>query len=338
MKFALIGHTGHIDYYRQSLQDLPDVRVVAAAKSIPEETLSRFDAAPGVTPDTKRYEDYLEMLDRESPDVVQICARADLIPGLIRECIGRGVAVMAEKPFATDLDSLYALYDDVGKSGVPLAPLFGYRRMKCFEAVRDAVRSGRIGEPVGGSSQISYRWGKSRPDYFRSRAAFPGIVPFIGIHVVDWLVWIVGDVFVEVAGWESTAPHPDYPGCASQAGLLLRQANGGAVAVTLDFLRPMSAPTHGDERVRITGTAGVVESAALDERATLIAEGREPEVLPNPATPHWYTAFLKHVRGEGESFISVRDAFRVTEIALKAQLAVDSGDVVSLAASRFKVE
>ena len=154
----------------------------------------------------------------------------------------------------------------------------------------------------------------------------------------DWLMWILGDVFVEIAGWESTAPHPDYPGCASQAGLLLRQANGGAINVTLDFLRPMAAPTHGDERVRITGTKGVVESLALDDRATLITEAKGVQTLPNPATEHWYTAFLRSVQGEGDSFISLRDAFRVTEIALQAQLAIDSNRAVPLTESEISAD
>lgn len=337
MKFALIGHTGHIDYYRQSLEDLPELQVVGVACATEGEALARFDAAPGVGEKTNRYDHFEEMLDKERPDVVQICARGERIREITRFCLDRGIAVMAEKPFADNLEDLWELYRFARGAKVPLAPLYGYRRFKCFEAVHDAVRDGRIGEVIGGTSQISYKWGKARPDSFRRRETFPGAVPFVGIHVMDWLLWIVGDEFVEVAGWESTAAHPDYPGCASQTGVALRQANGGVFNITLDFLRPLAASSHGDERVRITGTKGVVESKALEDCAVLIDDQGERE-LPNSTTDHWYTAFFRSISGESPSFITLEDAFRVTELALKAQRAVDTKTMVSLADSPYTKE
>lgn len=335
MKLALIGNSGHYDYYAPVLQDLPEVKVVAVARSQPGESMARFDRAPGVTPETPRYEEYRTMLERESPDIVQLCVQTNQIPSLAEECLRRGVAVMAEKPLARDLATLERLYSVAKEAGVPLAPLHGYRRMDCFALVADLVSGGRIGEPLAGYSQISYKWGKSRGDAFRTRATFPGIVPFIGIHVIDWLLWMLGDVFVAVQGWECTAAHPDYPGCASQAGFLLRMRNGGVVAVSLDFLRPEGAPTHGDERVRLSGTRGVVESLAVDGSVTLIDEEGGPRALQVPRVENWYTTFVRHVQGKGPSFITLEQACRVTEIALKAQRAIDEGTTVWLTDSPY---
>ena len=121
-------------------------------------------------------------------------------------------------------------------------------------AVRQAVRAGEIGDPLMSFSQKSYKWGKTRPDSFRSRETFPGLAPWVGIHAFDWLHWILGDVFTEVQGREGATAHPDFPACASQAAFVLTMRNGGVAAVTLDYLRPESAPTHGDERLRIAGT------------------------------------------------------------------------------------
>lgn len=335
MNFALIGHSGHMDYYEQTVKDLPDLNVVAVALSMEGESLESFDKAPGVTAETRRYNKYEEMLDKESPDLVQICVQPNLIPEFIELCLKRGIAVMSEKPLAMDLETLANLYEVAKESGLPLAPLHGYRRMKCFEAVRDAVSAGRIGEPQASFSQISFKWGKRRGDSFKSRETFPGIVSFIGTHVIDWLLWCMGDVFVEVTGWESTTAHPDYPACASQAGFLLKMDNGGVAAVTLDFLRPLSAPTHGDERVRISGTEGVVESFAIEGSARLINEADGVVDLDIPTTEHWYTTFVKSVQGKGEPFIGVDEAFRVTEIAIKTQYAIDQGEVVSLTESPY---
>ena len=336
MKFALLGHSGHLDYYERMLQDLPDVSVVAVALAMPGETLDAFASAPGVTSATKRYAEYEEMLDKESPDLVQICVPPPQVPGLTEICLKRGIAVMTEKPLAMDLAALSHLYAAAREANTPLAALHGYRRMKWFEAVRDAVRAGLIGEPLGSFSQISYRWGARRPDHFRSRETFPGIVPFVGVHVIDWLVWALGDVFTEVTGWETTAAHPDYPGCASQAAILLRMRNGGVATVMLDFLRPAAAPSHGDERIMISGTAGVVESIANEETAKLISEQAGVCNLEIPDTPNWYTAFVRSV--QDGSFAGVEELFRMTEIAIKAQQAIDEGRRVSLLQSPYEAK
>lgn len=335
MKLALIGNTGHYDYYAPVLRDIPDLHVAALASARPGDSMEQFSKAPGVTENTPRYTDYEEMLDRESPDLVQVCVQSNLIAGIVSACLQHGTPVMSEKPLAMDLHTLARLHELARKTQVPLAPLHGYRRFGCFSAVRDAVRRGRIGEPQTSFSQISYKWGARRGDSFRSRNTFPGLVPFVGIHVIDWLLWILGDVFVDATGWESTAAHPDYPACASQAAFLMRMRHGGVATVTLDYLRPMNAPTHGDERIRITGTLGVVESAASEETAKLISEGDGVCELDVPKYTNWYTTFVRSLRGAETPFITVDRAFRVTEIALKVQQAIDRGSGVSLVPSPY---
>ncbi|MBM3188824.1 MAG: Gfo/Idh/MocA family oxidoreductase [Chloroflexi bacterium] len=336
MRFALIGNTGHVNYYEPVLRDVPELEVVAVCLSAPDERMDRFDAAPGVTPAARRYTSYQEMLDREAPDLVQVCAPTNLIPPLIEVCLRRGIAVMAEKPLARDLPTLDRLYALAKQTRTPLAPLYGYRRMDCFAVVKETVANGSIGEPLLASSQISYKWGRSRGDVFRTRQTFPGIVPFIGIHTIDWLMWMMGDVFVAAGGWESCAAHPDFPACASQAGYLLQMRNGGVAAVTLDFLRPESAPTHGDERVRIAGSRGVIESTAIDGSVTVIDESGGPRSLAVPHVQNWYTDFVRSVQDKGDSFITLDRAFRVTEIAIKVQEAIDRGATVSLTDSSFR--
>src|SRR3954451_3298074 len=74
----------------------------------------------------------------------------------------------------------------------------------------------------------------------------------------------------EVMGREGTTARPDFPACGSQAAFVLTMRNGGVASVTLDYLRPEPAPTHGDERLRIAGTRGVIEAALIEHKVTLI--------------------------------------------------------------------
>ena len=104
----------------------------------------------------------------------------------------------------------------------------------------------------------------------------------------------------------------------------------------LDFLRPAAAPTHGDERIMISGTAGVVESIANEETAKLISEQAGVCDLEIPDTPNWYTAFVRSV--QDGSFAGVEELFRMTEIAIKAQQAIDEGRRVSLLQSPYEAK
>ena len=186
-----------------------------------------------------------------------------------------------------------------------------------------------------GFSQKTYKWGNSRPDFYRSRQTFPGIAPYIGIHAFDWLTWILGDLFTSVQGQEGTTARPEYRACASHAAFTLTMQNGGVVAVTLDYLRPDSAPTHGDERIRIAGTKGVLETALIEEKVTLITSDKAPRSLPRPAPPDIFTAFVRSLSGKTPPPISRYETFRITEIALKAQQAADTHKPVSLMKQHF---
>jgi predicted dehydrogenase len=203
-------------------------------------------------------------------------------------------------------------------------------------AVRRAVRDGAIGEPLMSFSQKSYKWGDSRPDAYRDRATFPGLAPWVGIHAFDWLHWILGDVFTEVVGREGATARPDFPACASQAAFVLAMRNGGAASVTLDYLRPQSAPTHGDERLRIAGSKGVVETSLPEKKATLTAAGRPPRTLSTSRQVDIFTQFARSLRGEGPPPLTLREGCRITEIAIKAQQAADTGRAVSLLDSPYR--
>jgi predicted dehydrogenase len=236
MRFALIGHTGHWQSYAAVLSAVPEARLAAVAPATEEEWAGAFDHAPGLTVDTKRYETPEALLAAEKLDFVQVCCRPDRGPSYTLECLKRGIPVVAEKPLAVDRETLAALWRASEK--VPLVPMHTMRSEGWLAAAKQAVVAGKIGKPLVSYHQKSYKWGRTRPDYYRSRRTFPGIAPWMGVHAFDWLVWILGGDWEEIAGWESTAARPDFPGCASQAGYVLRGKGGPVATVSLDFLPP----------------------------------------------------------------------------------------------------
>lgn len=338
MRLGLIGATGHWHTYAPALQNVPHLSLIAVSIAGPEETVGTFDHAPGLTPETRRYENPQQMLSRERLDMVQVCCRPDRIPHWTQVCLEHGIPVVAEKPLAMDMPTLEALWKTAQKTHIPLVPMHTQRDSAALATVASAVRAGLIGEPLVSFSQKSYKWGAARPPYYNSRRTFPGIAPYIGIHAFDWLHWILGDVFTEVRGREGVTARPEVAACASQAALVLTMRNGGVAAVTLDYLRPAAAPTHGDERVRIAGTAGVIETALNPGTVELITHHHPPKPLPTPAVVDLFTRFVHFLQKVGDIPIPLRDSFRITEIAIKAQQAMDTGRTVTLEHSPFVEE
>lgn len=335
MRLGLIGTVMHWQTYAPALKTCPGLELAAVAVSGPEETLGAFDHAPGLTVETRRYEDAQQMLEREKLDVAQICARPDRLPLLAQRCLERGIATLCEKPLAMDLRTLETLYKTAQKSGVPLLPMHTQRAEPTWAAVAQAVRDGQIGDVLLGFSQKTYKWGSNRPDWFRSRNTFPGLAPFVGIHALDWLFFILGDVFANVQGHQSASARPDYPACASQGAYLFTMHNEGVITLTCDYLRPQAASTHGDERLRLAGTRGLLEASLLEKRATLTTAKEKARNLSRPASPDLFTAFVRGLRGEGPMPLSLSEGFRITEIALKAQQAAETGRTLSLRASPY---
>jgi predicted dehydrogenase len=335
LRLVLIGAGMHWHTYAHALKTVPGLTLVGVAPGAPDETLGAFDHAPGLTVGTRRYGDVREMLDREKPDVAQVCSRPDRLAAQTRLCLERGIPTMSEKPLAMTLAELEELYRAAKATGTPLAPMHTMRGDHLLAALARAVREDKIGRPQMVFSQKSYIWGTNRPHYFKSKETFPGLSPFIGIHAFDWLHWMLGDAFTEVDGFEG-ASHPGYPACPANGSYALQMRNGGTAAVTLDYLRPMKAPSHGDERVRIAGTRGVVEAALATKETSLVTADSPPRQLTLQPQPDIFTTFVRSLRREGPPLMSLADAFRITEISLKARQAAESGKRVSLAETIYK--
>src|SRR5262249_27508066 len=312
MRLGLIGCTGHWHTYAPALERVHGLTLAAVAPAGPEETVGGFDHAPGLSVDTRRYDDPRKMLDSERLDIVQVSARNDRIPAWTLACLERGLPVIAEKPIAMDLPTLERLFRTAEKTKAPLVPMHTMRAVPALAAVRQAVHAGAIGDPFMSFSQKTYKWGKSRPDSYRARTTFPGLAPWVGIHAFDWLHWILGDVFVDVQGRDATTARPDYPACGSQAAFVLSMENGGVASGTLDYLRPETAPTHGDERLRIAGSRGVIETALSEKKVTLITADRSPRSLALQSQTDLFTQFANSIRGQGAPPLTLSEGCRIT--------------------------
>ena len=331
LNVAIIGLRGHQGIILDGILKMNDVRLVAVA----EDDAALFEGLkkhPAVTADVRLYADYRELLDKEAVQIAGVTGTDNVRADVACECAERGIHLMTEKPLAWDLAGLTRVRDAVNRArrraGVRLTIMISMRYCPQFIAIRQAVAEGLVGEVCVMSAQKSYRLGQ-RPEWVKSRKTFAGIIPLIGIHALDFMRWTSGREFVEVMASQANVAHPEIREMEDSASVLLKLDNGGSATAHLDYCRPAAAPTHGDDRLRIAGSKGVVEMIG-DQPPRLITHDCAERVLPMGAEENHFVDFVRAIKSGGDCLAPEADCYRITEIVLKAREAAETGRAVRL--------
>ena len=319
LKLAVLGLEGHIGDVLDALPQLPDVELAGISDADPVLT-AQVAKRPGIG-SPRRYADHMELLDREKPDIAALCGNHLERPGLIHVCAGRGIDVVSEKPLAITRAGFDQVRKDVADSGIRLTMIISMRFLPEFRALRRIVESGEIGEVVQVSGQKSYKLGP-RPDWMKHRASFGGTIPFIGIHLVDLMRFTTGRELIHVASHETRLGHAEIGEMENTAVSLFRLDNGGNAVFHLDYCRPESAVSHGDDRLRIAGTRGVAEYQE-NIGVTVLAEGKPLRKAELPPAGSFFADWLESLHSGKPSGLPLADIYRANEIVLEARDAAD---------------
>ncbi len=334
LRVAFLGRSGHAYVALRSMAETEDAELVAYATIPPEEPPDYFDAWKDQMGDAKGYDSWQELVDQEKPDLVQVSGAYYQNGVVAAYAAERGCHVLVEKPIATTLDQLATLKTAVAQSGVRLTAMLGTRLAPPYQAAKRAIDDGAIGEPLLVYAQKSYKFGTNRPDWYGVREKYGGSIPWITIHMIDMINFLLADPFAGVVAMHKTftvgGTHPE---CEDVMSMLFELRNGGAAAVNGDYLRPPGAGSHGDDRIRIVGAEGIVEVMA--GRTTLIDKDGERELPLEETEDNIFLNFVNHLAHGTEHVIGPNDAFRSTEVALKARDAADTGQTVSLLDSPY---
>jgi predicted dehydrogenase len=148
--------------------------------------------------ETSFYQDYRQMLAEGTVDAVSICTPSGLHSEMTVAAAEAGVHVLCEKPMAITVPQMDAMMDAVEKAGTKLEVIFQRRTYETTRIVRQAVQSGVLGQMTLGDAYLKYY---RSPSYYRSadwRATWAldggGALMNQGVHGIDVLVWIMGDV------------------------------------------------------------------------------------------------------------------------------------------------
>jgi len=313
MKVVLIGNEGHTFTALNSIRQNPDLELCGISSVDPVDQHSIDDICNEF--DCYFFEDCDVMLDEVDPDVACIATRYDLNGPTSLKCLKRGIHCYTEKSIAHSMDMLEQLRQAATAKNVKIIGMHTMRYDPQFYAAYRAVQSGAIGKPMSVYGRKSYKFGKSRPEYYRKSEFYGSTILWVAIHAIDLACWIGGEMD-NVYGLKTNECNFGYGDCEASTAVAFSFKNGGVGAITADFYQPQAAKFHGDDQLRIAGELGVVE--VLRDKAFLTTHDKETIELPLEPAGDFFGDFCHELSGIGECRLSMEDTFMVTEAALRA--------------------
>ncbi|MDO4740675.1 MAG: Gfo/Idh/MocA family oxidoreductase [Eubacteriales bacterium] len=228
MKSAIVGCGGISRVHAQVLSQAECTELVACADIRPERAQARAEEYGA-----KAYTDYIEMLDREQPDVLHICTPHALHVPMAVEALRRGVHVFMEKPVAVSAEQFAQLAEAAKASTARLGICFQNRFNPTTQEMKAILADEATGKPVGARAFVT--WHREAPYYvdsgWRGTQELEGGSALINqsIHTMDLLVHLLGKP-VEI---EATATNRHLKGVIETEDTLeayIRFA-GGATAI-----------------------------------------------------------------------------------------------------------
>lgn len=312
MKIAIVGGSGH---YRYVLEELKNHTLLGIAAGIIGEDLGKLKSAlekRGITAPV--FDDWKKLV--KDADVVVVNTRPDKNAIVSAYCLERNIFVFSEKPLAVTMEQLEMLGKAEEKSKAEVCAMLGIRYSGWYQTVKAAAQD--IGAIRLINAQKSYKLG-SRPEFYKNRSTFGGIIPWVSIHGLDWILDLTGAKVTAISA-DSNGDYNGGNGDLEMTALCQLQLEGGILAsVSADFFRPEGAPTHDDDRIRIVGTEGILE---YREGVVTKIDKKGQTQLPISQGEDVFALFLRRVAGEDVG-VTPQESFYVTELALNLREAAE---------------
>ena len=196
--FGLVGAGMAARYHAQAIAATPGARLVAvcrgdAARSGEAAAALGAPCEPGLE----------ALLARADVDAVSLCTPSGLHAQQAVAAARAGKHVLVEKPLALTLAEADAMIRACREADVRLGVVFQRRAEPRFRRLHAAIRAGELGKLVLGVASVPYFRAQGYYDSAAWRGSWAldggGALMNQGIHLVDLLLWLMGDA-AEVVG------------------------------------------------------------------------------------------------------------------------------------------
>lgn len=250
--FAILGPGMVADYHRLAIEACADLgaRLVAVGHHNPARfaEIGRKFGVPCLS--------QADLLAHPQVNVVCVCTPSGQHAGQTLAAARAGKHVLVEKPMALSLSDADAMIEACQQAGVALGVVFQRRYEPQFRLIRRAIEAGDLGHLTLGVVTMPY----FRPQSYYNSAAWRGtwaldgggVLMNQGIHLVDLLVWFMGDPQEVWAGAGTLHRQIEVEDTLAAA---LRFGNGSLATITATTTAAPGFP----HRLEIYGTGGCIQ-------------------------------------------------------------------------------
>ncbi len=278
MKYALIG-CGRISPNHIVAAQNNNLEIVAIC-DIEEQNMHDKIIKFKLGEDVHCYTNYLEMLEKEKPELVAIATESGKHAKIAIDCLKKGHSnVIIEKPIALSLKDANEIIQTAKEEGLKVCACHQNRFNKSIQKIREAVEMERFGKLLHGTAHI--RWARDYEYYSRAKwrgtwAQDGGALMNQCIHNIDLLRWMMGDEIDCVVGMTDRLKH-DYIQAEDLGIALIKFKNGsyGIVEGTTNIY-----PKNLEETLYVFGEKGTVKAGGAS--VNVIEEWRFSDMLDDP--------------------------------------------------------
>ena len=320
VKLGIIGAGRIGKVHMESIcTQVPNAKVKMVADPFMDAEKEAWAKKKGVEQVTK---DYHEILEDPEIDAVLICSSTDTHASISMEAIEAGKHVFCEKPVDHSIEKIKQVQETLKKHPVKYQVGFNRRFDHNFEAVQNAVISGKVGEPH--IVRITSR--DPEPPALEYVKVSGGMFLDMTIHDFDMARFLAGcdakEIYVQAA--VRIDPAIGKAGDVDTAVITMKMENGSIV--TIDNSR--KAVYGYDQRVEVFGSQGMVSVSNDTTSSALISNsegvmGEKPLYFFLERYMQSYAkeirAFVQAIEQDTETPLGITDGLEAVRMGLAAK-------------------
>ena len=190
LKVGIIGLGGIAHLHAGGWAASPLAEVVAGCNRSPQ-VFSRWEKEYGLKKFTT---DPLELINNPELDIIDICSPNNYHAEQTIAALNAGKHVMCEKPLAPTVDEIKRMIAARDASGKLLMTAQHLRFSGTTRALKAEIDSGALGKIYHARAWWLRRAGAPiRPTFIYKAQAFAGVGIDLGVHVIDLVLWLMGN-------------------------------------------------------------------------------------------------------------------------------------------------
>ncbi len=211
---GMITNSAHIPAYRNFGDDF----FISAVSDINEKAAEETAKRHGIP---NWYKDAEEMLEREKPDLVSVCVPNCFHKEYVLKALSCGANVLCEKPLAVNYADAKDMFDKAESCGRLLMACQSMRFTPDRLAAKEYIEKNGLGRIYCGDilrvrrRGIPY-WGT----FHMKKISLGGAFVDIGVHMLDALLWLMGNPMIESVSGAAMQNHKDELGTLKSSGAL----------------------------------------------------------------------------------------------------------------------